>query len=559
MSPLQCKKCEKEIKEGKYSILEEGATFHSECFTCASCNKELNETSLVGEDKGYYHQDCFDIKFAKTCSFCTGRIKASEGGSVIIGQNKYSHGKCFTCFNCKKPLTDRFMEKVGRYFDPECFQTLFSLKCDKCTKPFPLGTSYSEVNGKKYHKECFQCSKCSSTLSGKQFSVIPKDNSFVCQSCVQKDVEARSKRAQERLEKEKSGSGFNAAPAPAASPKSTLGRKAQPSNPSVPVLAPKPVLKKVDKKHVESPLAAAIVADAAPAEVQQQREENNEVNDLVSKLEVSKVVEPEAVEQQQQVEPVEQQQQEQPQIQPAVEAVQEQPQTADAQPEAPVEAPKEAVPAPVEEPQAPLALEPTLRIAPAEEAAPISEQQQQQQENISETQKDGPQVPFPTQVSPEPANGEIDHQLNAVANALNEVKKSASSADALGSSNSLSVDKQENQGSSQPSTQFKKIEQSTASLPRYNSNQSFANQPGSLRGSFNNLNVLPGQPKPVVAQANYHAHSPKTPRHGQVPTAALRSPDGRVVQNLANCTRCRRPCYPNEAFLTLKDNITHFQ
>lgn len=113
-----------------------------------------------------------------TCEACSKRCK---GHAIKLSDTRYVHLKCFTCKECKKPLSANafFVQNKDRYCTQD-YQRLFGTKCQACDK-YVEGQVVT-VLGKSYHQDCIVCTKCRKNIgAGSKLTVLEKE--FWCQQC----------------------------------------------------------------------------------------------------------------------------------------------------------------------------------------------------------------------------------------------------------------------------------------------------------------------------------------------------------------------------------------
>jgi len=141
---MPCSKCRRGIT-GHYLILE-GQPFHNECVDrkrCAGCHSVIEDTVLTALGKTW-HTRCFK------CIQCN-----KELGKEFI--SKDGHGQCVNCADrarpacekCRNPLSGEFINFQGQSYHQDCFV------CSQCRSR--LGTSgFFNVHGQL---KCQRCSK----------------------------------------------------------------------------------------------------------------------------------------------------------------------------------------------------------------------------------------------------------------------------------------------------------------------------------------------------------------------------------------------------------------
>ena len=149
-----------------------GATWHSECFVCASCGCALaaGETFVViGSSGEPHHEACAERCYpSPMCATCGERV-SSSGGVSFSGRTW--HGACFCCDACNAPLdpSSSFLT-VGRPPAPACAAcaSAGAGSCAGCHRP--LVGDVIEVLGCMYHDRavsgaaCLVCAACNAPL-----------------------------------------------------------------------------------------------------------------------------------------------------------------------------------------------------------------------------------------------------------------------------------------------------------------------------------------------------------------------------------------------------------
>ena len=109
----------------------EGKLFHTSCFVCSICNKEIDMS--VGFQKMDEKQICASCFKSKSSSKCAGCGKPLSGAVLAIKNSKY-HPACFTCAQCNKPIgSDGFTQRAAGYI------------CSACTKSSTSTTTKTVV------------------------------------------------------------------------------------------------------------------------------------------------------------------------------------------------------------------------------------------------------------------------------------------------------------------------------------------------------------------------------------------------------------------------------
>merc|ERR1712212_37247 len=115
---------------------------------CIECDKAINRGANLTEYKGFtYHTNCF------VCQICTKNITGPQGfiNDPVDAKKHY-------CHDCH---LDKFAERCS---------------LDSCKKPIPPGTQFLVVDADKFHKDCFNCSGCEKNLADEAFVKDPEGN-----------------------------------------------------------------------------------------------------------------------------------------------------------------------------------------------------------------------------------------------------------------------------------------------------------------------------------------------------------------------------------------------
>lgn len=108
-----CNKCSKKIKGDCLNAI--GKHFHPECFCCAYCGKLFGNSPFFLEDALPYCENDWNELFTTKCFSCGFPIEAGDRWVEALANNY--HSQCFNCTMCKKNLEGQsFFAKGGRPF-----------------------------------------------------------------------------------------------------------------------------------------------------------------------------------------------------------------------------------------------------------------------------------------------------------------------------------------------------------------------------------------------------------------------------------------------------------
>ncbi|XP_063280809.1 four and a half LIM domains protein 1-like isoform X1 [Prinia subflava] len=128
----RCKGCFKPIIAGDQNVEYNKMVWHKDCFTCSQCKQVIGSGSFFPKGDEFYCVSCHEHKFAKTCAKCKNPIAA--GG--LIYQEQPWHSECFICSNCKKQLDGkRFTAVEDQFYCVECYKECVAKKCAGCKNP----------------------------------------------------------------------------------------------------------------------------------------------------------------------------------------------------------------------------------------------------------------------------------------------------------------------------------------------------------------------------------------------------------------------------------------
>jgi len=108
-----CEKCRKKIIGNCLKAM--GKNFHPECFACAYCGKIFANSPFYLEDGLPYCEEDWNELFTTKCISCGFPIEA--GDRWVEALNNNYHSQCFNCTLCKKNLEGQsFFVKAGKPF-----------------------------------------------------------------------------------------------------------------------------------------------------------------------------------------------------------------------------------------------------------------------------------------------------------------------------------------------------------------------------------------------------------------------------------------------------------
>ncbi|NXA45974.1 FHL1 protein, partial [Nothocercus julius] len=178
----RCKGCFKPIIAGDQNVEYKKMVWHKDCFTCSQCKQVIGSGSFFPKGDDFYCVSCHEHKFAKTCAKCKNPI--TSGG--LTYQEQPWHSECFICSNCKKQLGGkRFTAVEDQFYCVDCYKECVAKKCAGCKNPitagFGRGTSVVNYEDESWHDYCFKCTKCARGLANKRF--VCHNGKIYCADC----------------------------------------------------------------------------------------------------------------------------------------------------------------------------------------------------------------------------------------------------------------------------------------------------------------------------------------------------------------------------------------
>ncbi|XP_063735963.1 four and a half LIM domains protein 3 isoform X1 [Eleginops maclovinus] len=128
----KCVACDKVVMPGTRKLEYAGSTWHEGCFICNSCNQPIGSKSFIPDKDEHYCVTCYEDKFAPRCTRCKKTL--AKGG--VTYRDEPWHKECFVCTSCKTQLAGQhFTSRDENPYCLKCFGSLYSKKCEACSKP----------------------------------------------------------------------------------------------------------------------------------------------------------------------------------------------------------------------------------------------------------------------------------------------------------------------------------------------------------------------------------------------------------------------------------------
>lgn len=158
---------------------------------CHECKEPIIGTCFTHNGKNYCEEHYREK--ADDCPKCGERII----GPMVRTDSATFHTECFTCCVCKKDLShDEFvLDNQKQIFCPACFTKKKAYRCTTCKRPIipePGQTTAPRLRamGKDYHPNCFKCEDCGLLLDAKKKGreCYPHKDHIYCLKCNRKKL-----------------------------------------------------------------------------------------------------------------------------------------------------------------------------------------------------------------------------------------------------------------------------------------------------------------------------------------------------------------------------------
>lgn len=161
------------------SRLEEKIFLHPSCFICFTCNELLVDLIYCFKDDKLFCERHYAEEIKPRCAACDEIIFSGE---YIKTNSKTWHKDHYCCWHCDRLLFDhRSMVKDNNPYCIRCYEEIFQKICEECEKVIVDNTDDIFCMDKHWHRQCFKCNKCDTTLFNKQFFLKYEKN--YCESC----------------------------------------------------------------------------------------------------------------------------------------------------------------------------------------------------------------------------------------------------------------------------------------------------------------------------------------------------------------------------------------
>ncbi|XP_046750981.1 prickle planar cell polarity protein 3-A isoform X4 [Diprion similis] len=181
----RCDGCGEIFRAGTKKMEYKTRQWHEKCFCCVVCKVPIGTKSFIPREQEIFCSGCYEDKFATRCVKCNKII--NTGG--VTYKNEPWHRECFTCSNCNTSLAgQRFTSRDEKPYCADCFGEIFAKRCTACTKPITGigGTRFISFEDRHWHNDCFICAGCKTSLVGRGF--ITDADDIICPECAKQKL-----------------------------------------------------------------------------------------------------------------------------------------------------------------------------------------------------------------------------------------------------------------------------------------------------------------------------------------------------------------------------------
>ncbi|KAF9112897.1 hypothetical protein BGX27_002604 [Mortierella sp. AM989] len=190
-----CAGCENPI-QGESPVYALGQSWHEHHLACYQCKKPIQQSVGHVEKNGrVYCPKDFGELFLPKCRACGLPVEkeavCAQDGKL---QGKW-HAACFGCQTCRKPFPDKSFYVFGDA--PYCrrhYHKLNNSLCKGCDQPIE-GPCAQTMEGWRFHPDCFSCVECKTPLTDIYYNF---ENQAYCEKDIMVIQRTRNVRAERR-------------------------------------------------------------------------------------------------------------------------------------------------------------------------------------------------------------------------------------------------------------------------------------------------------------------------------------------------------------------------
>ncbi|KAG0261004.1 hypothetical protein DFQ27_003221 [Actinomortierella ambigua] len=195
-APAVCAGCEQPIQSNEQPVYALGQAWHEHHLACHHCHNPIDRAvGHVEKNQRVYCPKDFGQLFLPKCRACNLPVE-KEAVCAQDGKLKGKwHAACFGCQTCKKPFPDKSFYVYGDA--PYCrrhYHKLNNSLCKGCDQPIE-GPCAQTMEGWRFHPNCFSCVECKTPLSDVYYNF---ENQAYCERDILIIQKTRNVRAERR-------------------------------------------------------------------------------------------------------------------------------------------------------------------------------------------------------------------------------------------------------------------------------------------------------------------------------------------------------------------------
>ncbi|XP_019736868.1 filamin-binding LIM protein 1 [Hippocampus comes] len=182
-----CGFCRKPIPFSEPALTALKRIYHKGCFTCRTCSSPLAGKTFYHSAEIPECEACHENSLER-CWSCGEKIR----GQLIRALQRTYHTSCFTCATCKQPLENFMQADSGEVYCYLDYSRMFAKKCSACHQLIIASDGslpgHIESNGRHFHKECYRCEVChfKFSLEKEEYGCYSVNGKRLCLTCCQK-------------------------------------------------------------------------------------------------------------------------------------------------------------------------------------------------------------------------------------------------------------------------------------------------------------------------------------------------------------------------------------
>ncbi|XP_041077846.1 zyxin [Polyodon spathula] len=182
-----CGTCSQPLSRSQPAVRAMDCVFHTECFVCLGCSKQLQGLQFYEVEGRPQCEDCYTSTLDK-CALC----KKTITDRMLRAMSSAYHPACFTCVQCHCSLegVPFITDDENQPFCVDDYHRRFSPRCCSCQDPIMPETGKDETIRvvaleRNFHLKCYRCEDCNCPLSieADENGCYPLDGRILCLKC----------------------------------------------------------------------------------------------------------------------------------------------------------------------------------------------------------------------------------------------------------------------------------------------------------------------------------------------------------------------------------------